>query len=68
MDWIGAALNLIGLWLLADHRRYAMYVFLVSSIVFLVWGVLEEVWSIAALQSVLIVFNIRVIVKWRQHG
>jgi hypothetical protein len=67
MDWVGAALNLLGLWLLADHRRYAARVFLLSSVVFLVWSITDQVWSIAALQSVLIVLNVRVIIKWRNN-
>ena len=66
MDWIGAGLNIIGLFLLADYRRYAMYVYLLSSISFIVWGTLNETWSIVTLQCVLLILNMRVIIKWRQ--
>ncbi len=66
MDWIGAALNVIGLYLLADHHLYAMYVYLLSSVSFIVWGTLNETWSIVALQSVLLILNMRVIIKWRK--
>lgn len=65
MDWIGASLTLIATYLMADHRRQAVRVFLVSSIFFFIWALYEEIWSIVALQSVLIVLNIRIIVKWR---
>ncbi len=68
MDWIGAGLNIIGLFLLADYRRHAMYVYLLSSISFIVWGTLNETWSIVTLQCVLFILNMRVIIKWRQNG
>ncbi len=66
MDWIGAVLTLIATYLLASHRRQAVRVFLLSSILFLVWAIREEVWSLVMLQSVLIVLNIRTLYKWRQ--
>lgn len=65
MDWIGAVLNILGLYLLADHRLCAMYVYCVSSVLFIAWGVVTHTWSIVALQSVLLVLNVRVIIKWR---
>lgn len=68
MDWVAAAFNLLGLWLLADHGKAAIYCFLISSSVFLVWGILNKIWSIVALQSVLILLNIRVLYKWRHNG
>lgn len=69
MDWVGAVLNIVGLFLLADHRLKAMYVYLLSSISFIVWGTLTETWSIVALQAVLLTLNLRVIIKWRNnHG
>lgn len=68
MDWVGAALNVIGLYLLAEHRLLAMYVYAVSSVSFLVWAVLNGVWSLVALQSVLLVLNVRVIITWRRNG
>ncbi len=66
MDWIGAALNVIGLYLLANYRLPAMYVYLLSSAFFIVWGILNETWSIVSLQSVLLILNLRVIIKWRK--
>lgn len=68
MDWIGAALNVLGLFLLADHKLKAMYVYTLSSVAFIVWGVWTQTWSIVALQSVLLILNVRVIVKWRNNG
>lgn len=68
MDWIGAVLNVTGLFLLANHRLKAMYVYLLSSVAFLIWGTLNEIWAIVALQAVLLVLNIRVIVKWRNNN
>ncbi len=67
MDWIGAVLNITGLYLLADHRLKAMYVYMLSSVAFIVWGTLTETWSIVALQAVLLSLNLRVIIKWRNH-
>lgn len=67
MDWIGAVLNVVGLYLLANHKLKAMYVYLLSSTAFIVWGTLTETWSIVALQLILLTLNIRVIVKWRNN-
>jgi len=67
MDWIGAVLNVTGLYLLADHKLKAMYVYLLSSIAFIVWGTLTETWSIVALQAILLILNLRVIIKWRNN-
>lgn len=65
MDWIAALLNVVGVYLLARHRLVAMYVFMASSVAFLIWAVLEDHWSIALLQIFLLTLNIRVILHWR---
>lgn len=65
MDWIGAILTLIATYLMASYRRQAVRVFLVSSVVFLIWAFHEEVWSLVVLQSTLIILNIRTLIKWR---
>lgn len=66
MDWIAVLFNIIGLWLLAKHPLQAMYVYIASSTAFLVWAIYNKTWSIAALQVVLIVLNVRVIIHWRK--
>lgn len=65
MDWIGSLLTLVAVYLLADYPKYAVRLFLMSSVLFFIWAVFDEVWSIVALQSVLIVLNIRLVIKWR---
>ncbi len=67
MDWIGAVLNVVGLYLLANYRLKAMYVYLLSSASFIIWGTLNETWSIVALQVILLILNLRVIIKWRNN-
>jgi hypothetical protein len=66
MDWIAVLLNVAGLWLLAKHPLRAMYVYVASSTAFLIWAIYARVWSIVALQVLLLVLNVRVVLMWRK--
>lgn len=67
MDWIASALSLLAVYLLAKHPQKAVMVFIASSFSFLVWALLREVWSIVALQSVLLILNVRTLYIWRKN-
>jgi len=68
MDWLGAALNVIGLYLLPKQKYWAMGVFVATNIVFMVWAVTVQSWAILLLQVVLLILNIRTIYIWRQDN
>ena len=67
MDWIAVLLNIVGAYLLAKHPLKAMYVYIASSVAFLIWAALGSHWSIVLLQVFLLTLNIRVIYHWRNH-
>lgn len=65
MDWVATGFTLIAVYLLPDKPKWAVYFFIASSLTFLIWAVYEGIWSIAALQCVLIIMNFRTLYKWR---
>lgn len=67
MDWIAAALNIAGLWLLPKKRLWAMDVFVLSCVLWIMWGATIRAWSIVLLQCVLLVLNVRTIIIWRKQ-
>jgi hypothetical protein len=68
MDWIGAGLNIVGLWLLPKSRMIAMYVYLVSSVMWIIYAAYHNIWSLILLQIVLLLLNIRTIVIWKKEA
>jgi len=65
LDWIAAVANVIGLYALPKRRMVGMSFFVISSITFGVWAWSEEVWSLVALQTILLILNIRTILIWK---
>jgi len=66
IDWIAAALNIIGMFVLPRRRMVAMYVFLLGNVAYIAWALQQHVWSIIALQVILVALNIRTIIIWRK--
>ena len=66
LDWLAAVLNVVGLYCLPKKRMIAMYFFVASSLVFLVWAAIIGSEAVVLLQVVLMVLNIRTILIWRK--
>ena len=64
MDWIGAAINLIGWFIMPNHRLRATGIFLIGNIVWISWGFDRATWSIVILQGFFIFLNVRAIYMW----
>lgn len=67
MDWIGAALNILGLWLLPKRKYAALFVFLFSNVAFMIWATTAKNYAILILQGILTVLNVRTYIIWRQQ-
>ncbi len=66
MDWIGLIINLIGWYIVPKHNVKAVSWFLVGNIMWISWGISQNVWSIIILQGCFIFLNIRSIIIWRE--
>lgn len=66
LDWIqwpAMLITLVASWLVASrqkrHRNVGFWVFLLSNVLWVVWGVQSQSWALVALQVGLMVMNIR---------
>lgn len=65
-SWICAAGALTGNFLLAKRRKVAIIVLLCSATLWIIWAVVNGVWSIVALNCIYVLLHIRTIYYW--HG
>jgi hypothetical protein len=67
LQWPAMAVSLLAAWLVAaqhKHRReVGFWVFLLSNVMWIVWGVSTSAWALIALQLGLAVLNIRGVKK-----
>lgn len=66
MDWIGAAINVIGWYVMPKNRLAATCIFLISNIVWISWGIGHTTWSIVILQGCFVFLNIRAVLIWQE--
>lgn len=64
MDWVAAALTLIGLWLVGSKNIYGFVVGMVSNMAWIGWGYGVGAWSVIAINAALFVLNIRAVYLW----
>jgi len=65
MDWFAAGLSVVATYLLPKRKLIAVYIYLGSSVLYLVWACYAHIWSIAVLQLIMITLNIRTIILWK---
>ena len=65
MDWIGAAINLIGWYIMPKNRLIATCIFLVSNMLWISWGIGHTTWSIVIVEVCFFYLNIRAVLIWK---
>jgi hypothetical protein len=65
MDWIGAAINVIGWYIMPKNRLAATCIFLIGNIFWISWGIGHSTWSIIVLQGFFVLLNIRAVLIWQ---
>ncbi|MES2182960.1 MAG: hypothetical protein V4505_00310 [Pseudomonadota bacterium] len=72
LQWPAMAVSLLAAWLVAaQHKRrreIGFWVFLLSNVLWIVWGVSTAAWALIALQVGLAALNIRGVRKNEQGG
>jgi hypothetical protein len=67
LQWPAMAVTLYASWLIgskqADRRIFGFVMFILSNVLWIVWGWHDEAWALIALQLGLMTMNIRGIVK-----
>ena len=67
LQWPAMAVTLVASWLVAargkGERNAGLWVFLVSNVLWIIWGVHSAAWALVVLQVGLMVMNIRGTVK-----
>ena len=70
VQWPAMAASLLAAWLVASNhkarRNVGFWVFLVSNVLWVAWGVHDGAWALIALQVALAVLNIRGVRKTEQ--
>ena len=66
MDWLAAAFELTGMWLLANKNRWACYVFLVCEATWAAVAIRDELYGLLVVVSVGFILNCRIWWKWRK--
>ena len=63
LQWPAMAVTLIASWLVASRgiskRNWGFWVFLISNLLWIIWGVKSQSWALVVLQVGLIIMNIR---------
>lgn len=72
LQWPAMAVSLYAAWLIgsqrAGRRVFGFWMFILSNLLWIVWGVHDEAWALIALQAALMAMNIRGIYKNDQAG
>ena len=67
LQWPAMLVTLVAAWLVAStkkgHRKVGFWVFLLSNVLWIVWGANAQSWALVALQIGLMAMNIRGAVK-----
>jgi hypothetical protein len=67
LQWPAMAVTLAAAFLVgarhARRRTFGFYTFIVSNILWIVWGVHDDAWALIALQAGLFAMNVRAIVR-----
>ncbi|MBQ5939822.1 MULTISPECIES: hypothetical protein [unclassified Massilia] len=70
LQWPAMAVTLFAAYLIgskrAERRVFGFSMFILSNVLWIVWGVHDEAWALIALQAALMVTNIRGIFKNEQ--
>ena len=64
IDWLGVFFSLLGWFLMARNRFYALLILCCSNIVWLSWSVMTNVISLGFLSICFMILNIRTIFEW----
>ena len=71
LQWPAMAVSLYAAWLIgsqrAGRRVFGFWMFILSNLLWIVWGVHDEAWALIALQAALMAMNIRGIYKNDSH-
>lgn len=62
-DWLGVACNVARMWLLPTRFRAALIVFVAGDLLWAVYAIPNQIWSVLALQVVFFALNIRAWIK-----
>ena len=65
MDWIAAAINLTGWYIMPKNKLAAACIFLMSNMIWINWAIGHTTWSIVLLQGCYVFLNIRAILIWQ---
>ena len=67
LQWPAMAVTLCAAYLVgarhARRRTFGFYTFIVSNLLWIVWGVNDEAWALIALQAGLLAMNVRAIIR-----
>lgn len=67
LQWPAMAVTLVAAFLVgarhALRRNYGFYTFILSNILWVVWGLHDDAWALIALQAGLFAMNVRAIVR-----
>ncbi|MFT3947835.1 MAG: hypothetical protein QM763_12775 [Agriterribacter sp.] len=64
IDWLGVCLSLLGWFLMAKKRFYALIVLCFANLVWLSWAIMTSVASLGFLQVCFMILNLRTIYEW----
>lgn len=67
IDWIAAALEVVGVWLVGNHKSIGFLIKTCCSITWIIAGIIHGVHGITASAAVLLVVNTRNYFKWRSE-
>ena len=65
---VGSIANVLALYYLPRRRMRAMYLFVFSSLAFLLWAVVVREAPLVIQQVILLLLNIRTIYIWQRNG
>jgi hypothetical protein len=70
LQWPAMAASLLAAWLVASNKKHrrniGFWVFLVSNVLWTLWGLHDGAWALIALQVALAALNIRGVAKTEQ--
>jgi hypothetical protein len=68
VGWTGVILGFIARWLMAYHRRQAVIVILISTLLLLVWACTIRDWQSMVLRVLAIGFQVRTLRAWAREN
>ena len=63
-DWIGVFFSLLGWYLMSKYRFIGLLVLIVANILWIIFGIKSEIYSLVFLQLSFIILNIKTNIEW----